>query len=721
MPSLELGFTATTAVIVLLVLAATAISILFYRYTLPPIPRTTRIVLIVLRASALSLLLILLFEPILRLVFSSTVPPTLAVLVDDSKSMRIIDRLGDRSESLHSLLGGDGFHALSSKIDLRRYTFGTHLKERGALSADSLQLNEDATDMSSALHSLAEAKDRNNLHAALLITDGSYNVGQNPLYEALQLGFPLYTVGVGDSSEQKDILITKVLANDRVYNESRATVDVTIKSSGFRDEKVEVTLNDGTKELDRKVLVLGEGTREYPVQLSYVPEGEGTKKLSVRISTLPGELTTNNNQKTFFVRVLKSKLRVLMIAGMPSPDLSIIKQTLAEEKNISVRSFTQKMQGGFYEGPLVAALTDSTDCLVLVGFPTSSTNAATLDLLRAATSQHKTPLFFVNGKMLDDAKLKSLTPDLPFTTVSISSQEQYVFFQPSDAQKGNPILRLGDTEAADVWSRLPPVFGTLTVYKAKPEATVLGFRKIQNVVLTEPLILTRNVNRQKSLAILGYGLWRWRLMTQATSATEGLLSAFLANSIRWLTTRDDDRPVKVTPSKDAFTHGEPVEFAGQVYDASAQAVENAQLRVTVERDGAQSELPLRPIGSGRYEGSIEGLQEGDYTFRAQAQADGRQLGEDKGRFSVGGLDLEFQDTRMNATLLHQLAYRTGGRFFSPKELGELTSELAAQSAFVPREVTRTKDLELWSWQYTLAAIILLLGVEWLIRKRRGML
>jgi hypothetical protein len=721
MPGIELGFTAATVVIILLVVAATAVAILFYRYTLPPVPRATRIILIALRASALSFLLILLFEPILRLIFSSTVPPVLAMLVDDSKSMRIVDKSGDRAEALRSLLRSDGFRTVSGKIGLRDYTFGVRLRERGTLSSDSLQMNDDATDISSALHSLADDKDRGNIHAVLLITDGSYNVGQNPLYEALQLGLPLYTIGIGDSSEQKDILITKVLANDRVYNESKTVVDVTVKSSGFKDEKIEVTVNDGTKELDRKVLELGEGTREYPVQLAYVPEGEGTKKLTVKISTLPGELTTNNNLKSFYVKVLKNKLRVLLIAGAPSPDLSIIKQTLAEDRNIAAQSFTQRQQGGFYEGALSGSRVDSSDCIVLIGFPTAGTSAATLDLLANAFTQRRTPFLFINGKTVNDTKLRAFSAELPFVILSSSSQEQYVFFQPSETQKRHPILKVNETDATDVWDRLPPIFRTTSVYKAKPEATVLGFCKIQNVVLTEPLILTRNVNRQKSLAILGYGLWRWRLMAQGTSATEGLLSTFLANTIRWLTTRDDDRPVKATPTRDLFSHGEPAEFVGQAYDASAQPVENAQFRVTVEKDGSQSEVLLRPIGGGRYEGAIDGLQEGDYMFRAQAQTDGQQLGEDRGKFSVGGLDLEFQDTRMNASLLRQLAYRTGGHFFSPKELGELPTELAAQSSFTPREVTRTTDLELWNWQYTLAAIVLLLGVEWLIRKRRGML
>jgi hypothetical protein len=228
------------------------------------------------------------------------------------------------------------------------------------------------------------------------------------------------------------------------------------------------------------------------------------------------------------------------------------------------------------------------------------------------------------------------------------------------------------------------------------------------------------VNKQKSLAVLGHGLWRWRLMAQGTPETGRLLSAFLSNGIRWLTTHEDSRPVKVSTSKEAFTQGEPVEFVGQVYDAAMQPVDNGQLRVTVRRGEKETATVLRPIGNGRYEGSIEGLGEGDYTFGALAKTDGQQLGEDNGRFTVGELNLEFQETRMNSSLLREIAQRTGGHYYTIQELETLVQDITSQPSFSARESVRTRTLELWNWQYSLTAVILLLGVEWFIRKRSGM-
>jgi hypothetical protein len=721
MPGIELGFATSTIIILALVLGAAAAAALFYRFTLPPVTTARRVVLSALRGSVLALLLLLLFEPFLRLLFTSTEPPVLAVLVDNSRSMQLVDRAGDRAGKLHSLIAGNSIQRHAAGVELQWYTFGHQLRPFDPSLTDSLALDEDVTDISSALRSLAQKKEQRNLQGVLLLTDGGYNRGQNPIHEAQQMGIPVFAVGIGDSSEQKDVLISKVAANELVYSETESPVDVTVRSTGYDGDRVEVSLLEGARELDRKAITLGAGTREYAVRLSYVPEGDGVKKFTVRVSSLPEELTLKNNSQTFFARILKSKLRVLIIAGAPSPDVSILGQTLREEKNIDVRAFVQRSPGEFYEGALTGRAVDSADCLLLIGFPTAAASTESMELIRKATVQDRKPLFFIHGRTVDEAKLSMFNPVLPFTQSGASTVEQYVFLHPSESQTLHPVLTAGQSDGRTAWNRLPPVFQTQATFRAKPEATVLGFARVQTVVLHEPLLVSRNVNRQKSLAFLGYGLWRWRLMAQGSPETSQVLSMFLANGIRWLTTREDDRPVKVQTTKEVYVQGEPVEFIGQVYDASAQPVEQAELRVAAQREGRAYETILRPIGSGRYEGSIEGLPEGDYTYRASARTTGQPVGDDNGRFTIGEANLEFQDTRMNATLLRQLAYRTGGEYFTPETIGELSAELTARGSFTPRELTRNKDIELWNWEYLLALIVLLLGAEWFIRKQSGMM
>ena len=141
---------------------------------------------------------------------------------------------------------------------------------------------------------------------------------------------------------------------------------------------MEVSISDGSRILDRKMLALQDGVREYPVALTYVPEGEGVRSYTVSVSSCP----ENSRQRTITAplprRVRKSALRVLLIAGSPSPDVTALRQALAEVELFTVRSFVQSPTGGFFEGSLHAGTVDSADCIVLVGFPTVATLPAVL-------------------------------------------------------------------------------------------------------------------------------------------------------------------------------------------------------------------------------------------------------------------------------------------------------------------------------------------------------
>lgn len=720
MPTLEIGFAVAALVVVLLLLLAGGAAWIAYRYTLPPVPRWKRLLLTALRATALGLTLLLLCEPLVRLVVTGTRPPVLAVLIDNSRSMQMRDRQNDRAAVVRDLLRTSPLQNLPRDGRILAGTFGVRPGELTPALPPSPALNEEATDIASALRAVAEQREEWNIRAVLLFTDGAYTLGQNPLHEADRLALPIFTVGIGDSAEQKDILITGVATNDLVYADTEVPVDVTVKSSGYAGQRLEVVLQQGTREIARAPITIEEGTREYPVRLTYTPAGEGMQKFTVRIPALEGELTVENNRKSFFSRVLKSRLRVLILAGGPSPDLAVIRQTLAEQRHLEVRSFTQRRDGGYFEGEVRRSAIDSADCLLLIGFPVSSTPGRTMELLATAVTERNTPLLYVDGKGVDEIRLRSLSPVLPFTATGPFPAEQFVFLAPRPLQKNHPILTAGQA-GLEHWNHLPPIFRRQGSFSGRPEATVLGTVRLQNITTEEPLLVIRAVNRRKSLAVLGYGLWRWRLMAQGTPDTEAFLAGFLNTGIRWLTTRDDDRPVKTVTTRDQYTQGEPVEFAGQVYDAGAAPVDNAQLTVAVQDRQKEYTTTLRPIGNGRYEGRLEGLAPGEYAFRATAAIGDQPVGVDGGKFTVGELDLEFIDTRMNVALLRQLAARSGGAFYVPGEVSALPAALASLPSFLPRTVRDVTELEVWNWRVMLALIVFLFGVEWLIRKRSGML
>jgi hypothetical protein len=719
MPDFHLTFTLRTV----LLIAAIPVSLLFafwsYRYTVPPISKSLKIILASLRALALFFLFILLGEPLLSLFTHSIHEPVVAVLIDNSKSMAIRERAGDRKQILLKTLTSSSIAKLQNVGTLHYILFDRGSKPLTSFSPESVTTSGDATDIGAALKHLKDAAGTQNIQAAIMLTDGEFTVGTSPLYEAQELGLPIFTVGIGDSSEQQDIQIRRVLANDIAYLGNRVPVNATIRSTGFGGERTEVTLQQDGRILDRKSLVLERGTREYAVPLSFVPAKEGMQKFTVTVSTLPGELTDRNNAMSFFTKVLKSKMKVLLIAGSPSQDVAFLRRAMEGDKNVDLRSFIEEKDGDFYNAPLTAQAIVDADCLVLVDFPNNATSTASFVLIRDAVTGTK-PFLFVLSRTVSFEKLRALEAALPFRVGETSTNEYQVFVSIPAAEIDNPLLRLS-SGSVDVWSKLAPIFSLQASFQAKPESEVLGTIRLQTITTTEPLIVSRNVNRKKSLAILAYGLWRWKMYGEPGNGTENVLDEFLSNTVRWLTTRDDDRRFRVQPVKAIFSGQEPVEFTGQLYDENYKPVEDATVQVTITQDKQTNDIVLNSLGSGQYDGSLEGLGEGDYSFISTALQGGKVLGDDKGKFSVGGLNAEFLDTRMNKILLQQLAAQTGGKYYDPDAMDNLPKDIASLANFKPTELTQTNEIELWNLKWTLSLIILLFSVEWFLRKRSGMI
>jgi len=716
--SIALSLSASVALLLLFVVVALLFSIWVYRHTIPEITRRRKIILIALRTFAISVLLFLLFEPVLNLESSEEVPPRVAVLIDDSKSMSVEDAGVARAERLRDFVSNGEYDGIEGDGELSPYLFAGKAWPMQSVTADSLRFTGAETDISRTLQDVYDAETERNLRSVVLVTDGVFTSGKNPLYAARSLGVPVHVVAVGDSLEKKDVLISRVLANSIAYLESTLPVDVTLRSAGFPGGQARVRLLEGRKVLAEQTIALKPGVNEYPMQFVYTPEAEGVRRLVVSVDPVEGELTAKNNSRSFFVKVLKSKMNVVIVAGAPSPDVSLLQRELRKDKNISTQLFVEKALGAWYdEAPGAQTFTDA-DCIMLVGYPTHSGNAGILRQIALAVDERRVPLMIVPSRQLDYRVLRDeLDAWLPYDIVQARVDETEVFFEVPQSSSGNPILTTG--LPAEAWSKLPPLFKTESSFRARAGSEVLGTMKLNNISFNEPLLLSRKLNRSKVLVWTAYALWRWELAYDVLNGDlPGLL---ISNAVRWLTTREDDKQVRIRPVKEFFDSGEEVVLIGQVYNESYEPVDGAAVSVTVKRGDEERELLLSPEGSGRYSGVLDITAEGEYSYSGEAVLDSRSLGKDNGRFSVGELNIEFQNTRMNNILLRQIAAETGGSYRVIDDVEGLAAAVQGDAGFVEMHRALKSDIQLWNIIWLLALAVLLFAMEWYIRKQAGLI
>ncbi|MFA6572225.1 MAG: hypothetical protein WCT77_13435 [Bacteroidota bacterium] len=726
MNAYNLGITGSWWLFFLLAAVALAFTIFTYRFTIPDISGQRKTVLVVLRSIALTLLLFVLFEPVFTLIRGTLEEPKLTVLIDNSISTGIADAKGNRRKMLLEAIEKSNFSSMDKNI-LKTAIFDSDVQFIEKFDTSLIKNKGQSTDISKALGWVTNSAEEQNTQAVLLISDGVFNSGINPVYTADVLGKPVFTIGIGDSTEARDVSVQSVLTNDVAYLENPIPVNVCVKVSGYQSGSLALKLFDNGNLIATQNFNITPEKETATAVFEFNPKTEGIHKLTASVSAMEKEVSTRNNSMSEFVNVLKNKRQILILAGSPSPDVSFIRNAFAQEKGVEVKEFIQKKGTEFYDKAPTEADFKQAEIIALIGFPIAYSPDNVLVSLKKELEKGKS-LLFIASQFTDYNKLRIIDDYLPFSIVNSNQREYLALPDVKPEAVANPLLRINGTAAdAELWNQLPPVFRTETFVRIKPESEVVVGLKVNNVPMKEPLILSRTFGNKKTIAVLAYGLYRWKLMGYASEVSKGradvpdIFDRFIQNSVKWLSVSQDNKLVNIKTTKRNYLNGETVEFIGQVYDVSYNPIENATVQLKISSGSQTRDLFLTPAGNGRYTGKLQNLPEGDYFFTGNAVLNGKNLGSDKGRFGIGDVSLEYLNLSMNATLLRNLSSRTGGKFYTYENCSTFLDDLKKLKNFVPRSVTLRNEFALWHLPWLLALSLLCFAVEWFLRKHAGML
>lgn len=711
--SFNLSFSFPSFLFILFLLLLAAYTVYIYRYTIPNISQSKKITLVILRSLALALLLFVIFEPILTLAKKKVLEPVNLIFLDNSRSIQINDGT-NRSQTVKDFVKGIKDNNLESSSEL--FTFGSNTTPLNSDSLQKLNFGEGSTNYSKIFSTIG--KINKNISSIVIVSDGVITDGSDPLQGAVKLNIPVFTVGVGDSSSRNDVEVKNVLYNDMIYAQTPTSVVASIANTGFANKNVNVSLYEDNNFAGQKNIALSpDGIQS--VDFTYTPKSSGEKKLSVVVSNMPGEFTYANNKKVFFVNVLSNKVKVLIVAGSPSTDVSFIKNSLIDDNNLSVSSITQIAADKFVEKNDRQKQLDSANVLFLIGFPSKETSPQLMQgVLKEITDKDK-PYFITLSNGMDFQKLKMLQSELGFTINNAGND--YLEIQPdiSAAESDNPLIQNNSSNTTDAWNNLPPVFQPNAGLSSKPESEVISSVKVNNVRINRPLILTRILGSKKSIAVLAKDIWKWKLETAPKNLD--LFDRFILSSVKWLNTKEDHKQLSIKTSKKIYSPGEQVEFNAQAYDQTFSPITDADIKVSVKGNNTNFDVSLNSLGNGLYEGAFQANQPGDYTFTGEGFKNNVKLGSDNGKFNVGETDVEMINHRINSEYLALLSNQTNGKFFYNANYKQLYSILKDITARSSKDKIEVSTINLWSDEWLLIFAILVFALEWFFRKRWGML
>jgi hypothetical protein len=711
--------------VILLFILAFLFAILTYQHTFPALSKRKKTLLLSLRILALFCLFLVLSEPILTLAKRYTQKPVVALLVDVSRSMNLKGAEVSRKDELQSLLKDDVFEKISSRAELETFGFADSLVPldiKGKFP-DSL---DNATSIGEAIQSVEKKSSEENLKGIVILSDGANNLGEDPVLAAKSKAIPIYTCGIGEYVPPKDISIERIIYNDIAYVGDNLPVQVDISQTGFDDLKIPVSIEEKQKTTVQQNLSLGKSGAIQTLELTLVPEEAGLHQYKLAIPVLKEETVGENNQRSFTVKVLKSKIKILLITGNLNWEYSFLKRILEKDKSIELETLVygkekKPILGRFPQGE--KELT-SLDILIFIDPPRFIFSERKKEIEDFVFDQGGSALFLLGKEFMDShafTEIPSLFPfdlsgrNLTFTPTTIN-------LEPTEEGKSHPVCRLVENseENLKMWSDLPPFLGVTILGSATKDATTLaGFKNPSSTNEFLPGIVTRNYGKGKVMATTVTPFWRWDFLLWGIGKDNQIYQTFWNNSVRWLVVREDMDLINLFTDKKIYKGGERMTFQAKIFDQNYQKVKDASVVVNVKGDiSPDSEvINLSLDDMGDYTSTLRALPPNHYNFTGEVTRDGKKIGTKTGEFLVETYTLEDSDLKTNFDLLRKIAEVSGGKYYEKEQIGNLIDDLK----LTEKEEQKTKEIQLWNSPILLAIFVLCLSLEWAIRKRSQLL
>lgn len=650
-----------------------------------------------LRGAAVSILCLLLLSPIIRTRETEVKKPVLLVLQDASESVGF----GMDEKAKASLTASlDGLRAaLDEDYEVRLMAFGTGVRE----GADPV-MGEKETDIEQAMRYAREAFDPARMAGLVLLSDGLYNKGSNPLYSTQVTQAPVIAIPLGNPAPVRDLAIKRLFHNKIAYRGDRFNVQLDILARNAAAEKSELSIYDITggtpRLLEKRPVSIGQDPFFQTQEVILSADAPGIRRYRFSLSPISGEQVKGNNTREMYIEVLDARQKVLLLADAPHPDLSAIRQSLDALSNYKV----ELRFLGENTGPLKAY-----DLVILHQIPSRRNKAAAL---LQELRQSRVPVWFIAGSSSDIPALSTAQGLLDIRGDGGNLNEVQALpvtvFQ---------VFTLDEAARTGI-SRFPPLLSPFGDYRAGAAARPMLRQRIGAVQTDYPLWLFGEDDQRRIAILAGEGIWKWRLFDYLQHRNHAVVDEFIGKTVSYLATREDKRRLRVLPVKPIFAENEPVRFDGELYNENYERITVPDIRVVIKDAENREYVFLMNRTETMYSLNAGLLPPGNYSYRATANHSGKELLHE-GRFSIQPVDQELADLQADHDLLRLLADRSGGATVSKDSLEMLPDLIRAKLKAKPVMYSSVESRPLIHWKWLFALLILFLGGEWFLRRYSG--
>ncbi len=388
------------------------------------------------------------------------------------------------------------------------------------------------------------------------------------------------------------------------------------------------------------------------------------------------------------------------MANSPHPDIAALKQLIEQNKN--------------YEAEVVFAGENITnigkyDLALLHNLP-SDKNTIKAEL--SALQSKKTPLFFIVGMQ---TSLPQFNQVQELITISGNSKN-YEEIQ-AEIAPGFNTFTMSDPLKNAVRS-FPPLLTPFGEYKTKTGTQVLSVQNIKKIKTNYPQLVFGESKGSRVAVFCGEGLWKWRMADFVQSQTYDQVGELLNKSLQWTSIKEDKRKFRINPGKNIYRENEPILVDAQLYNDNYELINEPDATLVIRSEENKDYTFTFSKSGNSYQLNAGMFPPGTYSIKGSVTHNNR-LQTATNSFTVEAVDLEHNDLVARHDVLRGLVQKYGGKVIRPDEIPSLTQLIKEDKSLKPSlfQSNITKSVIHFKWICFL--ILLMLGLEWFLRRYLG--
>lgn len=733
----------------ILALVAAPLALWFFWTSLKRIQSPIRkIFLIALRVLTFAVLVFMLLKPELEFKKSHTLKNSIAVLLDDTKSMSIktfpsetprIDFVRRTFEKNRNML-----ESLKEKFQVDYYFASSQISPTSyAELGNRYQPKKAITDLENTFSQLRKRYEGKSLQGVMLFSDGA-DLAVEPETVSLEMlalladwEGPVHTFQAGSNEMFKDLAIEELDSVDFGFIHQPVRLTVTISASNMGNKNIPLVLKEGDTILLSRIVEVREGQNQYPVEMEFTPGALGKRIYTLTVPHFSGESVATNNRRDFQVKVIRDRIRVLHLNGRPAWDSRFLREVLANHPKVDLLSF-------FILRTMGDDVASPTSELSLIPFPTNllfSDYLNSFDLIVFQNFSYepfidKKYLHNINNYVKQGGAFMMVGGELSFQgggyertaieailPVQLERTSQPFIGESFHLQRGksllrHPILQLEKESSANAkaWQDLPELNGVNAGLKPRKNAHVLA--EFDKGNKNYPVLVAGRVGEGRSIVVATDSAWNWNFRRVGEGGSGRHYYKFWNNLIAWLTDDPATRLLQLETDKERYEEGEDTLLRIRVLQEDYNPSIGTEVNLTIKsREGEGITETIKTDDNGEAAHQWTPQREGFYTVKVKVDVAGDKREADVG-FSVFSETAEFQKPKVNETLLKRIAEVSGGRY---EVLTEKTDLSAIKFPNPKVEVkTHSKSISLWDNWWTYGLILTFLFLDWFTRRKSGL-